>query len=189
MRYIPYYIYIALSLGQNFLLVLLYLGDVLLGYRHIVLEVEVVEYGTEWEGLHLLEEGETLEALAFVLVLAQCGKRLKECLEQRLLGCTYADDVGTDAIDGCVEIVEADVGTVEGVGTHKLGEEVAGVVVEECHVVGIPVHGAAHVEHQLGHEEEEAGYHIAHILGWLVVAGVEGVDGVVLGAIACEEVV
>ena len=69
-------IYIALSLGQNFLLVLLYLGDVLLGYGHIVLEVEVVEYGTEWEGLHLLE------ALAFVLVLAQCGKRLKECLEQ-----------------------------------------------------------------------------------------------------------
>lgn len=48
-------IYIALSLGQNFLLVLLYLGDVLLGYGHIVLEVEVVEYGTEWEGLHLLE--------------------------------------------------------------------------------------------------------------------------------------
>ena len=48
-------IYIALSLGQNFLLVLLYLGDVLLGYRHIVLEVEVVEYGTEWEGLHLLK--------------------------------------------------------------------------------------------------------------------------------------
>lgn len=66
-------IYIALSLGQNFLLVLLYLGDVLLGYRHIVLEVEVVEYGAEWEGLHLLEEGEALEALAVVLVLAQCG--------------------------------------------------------------------------------------------------------------------
>ena len=66
------------------MLVLLYLGDVLLGYRHIVLEVEVVEYGAEWEGLHLLEEGETLEALAFVLVLAQCGKRLRGALEVKL---------------------------------------------------------------------------------------------------------
>ena len=45
------------------------------------------------------------------------------------------------------------------------------------------------MEHQLGHEEEEAGNHVTHILGGLVVAGVESVDGVVLGAVACEEVV
>ena len=45
------------------------------------------------------------------------------------------------------------------------------------------------MEHQLGHEEKECGNSIRNILCRLIVTCVEGVHHIVLGAIACVEVV
>ena len=71
-------------------------------------------------------------------------------------------------------------GTVEGVGTHKFGEEVAGVVVEEGDMVGIPMHRARHMKHQFGNKQQQRRHCVRDILGLLVVTGVEGVHHVVL---------
>ena len=74
--------YILVSLCENFCLVLLNVSDVLLANRDIVLQVEVIIYSTEWQCLLFLEESQTLEELALVLVLAEGIQWLKECLQQ-----------------------------------------------------------------------------------------------------------
>ena len=111
---------ILVSLSENFCLVFLDVGNVFLAYRDIVLQVEVVVYSTERQCLLFLQESQALEELALVLVLAESIERLKECLQQRLLGSTYADDISSDTIDGTIEIVETDVCTVECIGTNQL---------------------------------------------------------------------
>ena len=74
--------YILVSLCENFCLVLLDVSDVLLANRDVVLQVEVIIYSTEWQCLLFLEESQTLEELALVLVLAEGIEWLKECLQQ-----------------------------------------------------------------------------------------------------------
>ena len=111
---------ILVSLSENFCLVFLDVGNVFLAYRDIVLQVEVVVYSTERQCLLFLQESQALEELALVLILAESIERLKECLQQRLLGSTYADDISSDTIDGTIEIVETDVCTVERIGTNQL---------------------------------------------------------------------
>lgn len=74
--------YILVSLCENFCLVLLNVSDVLLANRDVVLQVEVIIYSTEWQCLLFLEESQTLEELALVLVLAEGIEWLKECLQQ-----------------------------------------------------------------------------------------------------------
>ena len=80
-------------------------------------------------------------------------------------------------------------GAVEGVGPDKLVEEVTRVVVEQCHVVGVPVHGATYVEHELGDEQQQRRNGITDIFRGLVVARVERVNHVVFRAVAGVEVV
>ena len=104
---------ILVSLSENFCLVFLDVGNVFLAYRDIVLQVEVVVNSTERQSFLFLQESQALEELALVLILAESIERLKECLQQRLLGSTYADDISSDTIDGTIEIVETDVCTVE----------------------------------------------------------------------------
>ena len=74
--------YILVSLSENLSLVLLNVSDVLLANRDVVLQVEVIIYSTEWQCLLFLEESQTLEELALVLVLAEGIEWLKECLQQ-----------------------------------------------------------------------------------------------------------
>lgn len=74
--------YILVSLSENLSLVLLDVSDVLLANRDVVLQVEVIIYSTEWQCLLFLEESQTLEELALVLVLAEGIQWLKECLQQ-----------------------------------------------------------------------------------------------------------
>ena len=64
----------ALSFARHLLLVSLNGRDELLADGNVVLEVEVVEDGTEGEALGFLEEGEALEVLATILVLAELGE-------------------------------------------------------------------------------------------------------------------
>ena len=74
--------YILVSLSEYFCLVLLDVSDVLFANRDVVLQVEVIIYSTEWQCLLFLEESQTLEELALVLVLAEGIQWLKECLQQ-----------------------------------------------------------------------------------------------------------
>ena len=74
--------YILVSLSENFCLVLLDVSDILLANRDVVLQVEIIIYSTEWQCLLFLEESQTLEELALVLVLAEGIQWLKECLQQ-----------------------------------------------------------------------------------------------------------
>ena len=74
--------YILVSLSEYFCLVLLDVSDVLLANRDVVLQVEVIIYSTEWQCLLFLQESQTLEELALVLVLAEGIQWLKECLQQ-----------------------------------------------------------------------------------------------------------
>ena len=62
--------------------VIIGVGDIRLSYRDVVLEVEVVIYSTERQGLLFLKQGETLEQLTLILILAEQWQRLKECLEK-----------------------------------------------------------------------------------------------------------
>ena len=73
---------ILVSLGENFCLVFLDVGNVFFAYRDIVLQVEVVVNSTERQCLLFLEESQALEELALVLILAESIERLKECLQQ-----------------------------------------------------------------------------------------------------------
>ena len=74
--------YILVSLSEYFCLVLLDVSDVLFANRDVVLQVEVIVYSTEWQCLLFLQESQTLEELALVLVLAKGIQWLKECLQQ-----------------------------------------------------------------------------------------------------------
>ena len=180
--------YGKLSLREHVVLVLLNLGDVVLAYRHVVLQVEVVVDSAERQCLSLLEQSQTFKILTFVLVLAQSGEWFEQSLEQRLLSSAHADDVGSDTVDRSVEIVKADMCAAKGVGTDELGKQVASVIIEEGAIVLIPFHRTTVVEHQFVHEEEQARHHVAYILGGLVVASVQGVDNIVLGAVAGVEI-
>ena len=71
-----------LAVSENFCLVFLDVGNVFLANRNIVLQVEVVVNSTERQCLLFLQESQTLEELALVLILAECIKWLKECLQQ-----------------------------------------------------------------------------------------------------------
>ena len=77
----------------------------------------------------------------------------------------------------------------EGVRPDDLLEEVQGLVVHDGHVVAVPAHGAADVEHQLGHIHEQRRDEVADVLGGLVVAGVQGVHLLAGGAVGGVEVV
>ena len=78
---------------------MLYATDELFAYRYAVLVVEIVEYGTEREGLGLFEEGKSLEELSLGLILAKLRKRLQKSAEDSFLSRTSADDIGSDTVD------------------------------------------------------------------------------------------
>ena len=130
-----------LTFAGDVLLVVLDGGDEGFADGDVVLEVEVVEDGAEGEGLGFLEEGEALEVLTSILVLAQLGEGLEEGLEEALLGSARSYYICSDAVDAGVEVVETDVGAVEGIGADELLEEVQRLVVHDCHVVAVPTDG------------------------------------------------
>ena len=78
---------------------MLYATDELFAYRYAVLVVEIVEYGTEREGLSLFEEGKSLEELSLGLILAKLRTRLQKSAEEAYLRRTSADDIGSDTVD------------------------------------------------------------------------------------------
>ena len=77
-----FFVFHLLAVSKYFCFVLLDVSDVLLANRDVVLQVEVIIYCTEWQCLLFLEESQTLEELALVLVLAEGIEWLKECLQQ-----------------------------------------------------------------------------------------------------------
>ena len=79
-------------------------------------------------------------------------------------------------------------GAIEGVGTYQLLEEVEGLIVHDGDMVGVPAYGARHMEHQLGHVHEQGADEVGHILGLLVVAGIDGVHLLAGGAIGGVEI-
>jgi len=169
-------------------LILLDAANEFLAHRHVVLQIEVVVDGTEGQRLHLFQQSQTLEALAVVFVLTEHVERLKQGLQQAFLRGAGADDVGTYSVNGSVEVVEADVGAVEGFGADDLLEQVQSLVVHDGHVVGIPTDGTTDVQHQLRHIKKQRRDLVGHILGRLVVTRVERVDDLARGAVAFVEV-
>ena len=89
-----FYVLKILSFARDVPLVLLDGGDELFADGNVVLQVEVVEHGTERHRLGLFHQGETLEELAIVLILAQLLLRFEQGLQDALLRGTAADDVG-----------------------------------------------------------------------------------------------
>ena len=180
---------VASAFRRDVALVLLDALDELLADGNVVAEVEIVVDGAEGHRLGFLHEGEPLEILAVVLVLAQQLLGLEQRLEDALLRGPAADDVGSDAVDAGVEIVESDVSAVEGVAAYELFEEVERGVVHDGDVVAVPAHGSGDVEHEFGHIHEERGDEVGDVLCGLVVASVEGVDATSCGAVGGVEVV
>ena len=80
-------------------------------------------------------------------------------------------------------------GAVEGIRPDNLLEEVQRLVVHDGDVVGIPADRTADMQHQLRHEQQERSHHVAHVLGHLIMAGIERVHQLAGGAIAGDEVV
>ena len=121
--------------------------------------------------------------------MAQQIKWLQQGLQQAFLRGAGADEVGTYSINGRVEVVEADVGAVEGFGADDFLEEVEGLVVHEGHMVGVPADGTADMQHQFGHIQEQRRNHVGDVLGGFVMARVEGVDDLTRSTEARVEVV
>ncbi len=104
------------TLRQFFTLIALYLSHVVGAYRHVVLQAEVVEHSSHRHRLCFLEQSQTLESLVGSLILTQLLYRLKQCGEQAALCGTHSDDVSTYAVDGCIELVETHMSTMECIG-------------------------------------------------------------------------
>src|SRR5574344_39020 len=78
--------------------------------------------------------------------------------------------------------------TIKGISTAEFLEEVKSLVVHYCYVVRVPTDRTAYVKHQLRNIKQQRSYHIAYILGLLIMAGIERVHDIVLSARACIEV-
>ena len=79
--------------------------------------------------------------------------------------------------------------TVEGACTHDLAEKIHCRVVHYGHMVGIPAHRAAHMEHQLGHEQKHGGNLVGHTLGRMEMACVKSYHHIVFRRICRVEIV
>jgi hypothetical protein len=73
--------------------------------------------------------------------------RLEKSLDETFLCGTRTDNIGSDAVDAGIEIVETDMYAVESVAAYNLLAEVERVVVHDGYVVGVPTYGTAHVKH------------------------------------------
>ncbi len=123
--------------------------DVVLCYRNVVLEAEVVVNGSPRHALGFLEHGHALEQLAFGLVLAELADRSQQGLKERFLRGTATYDVSADAVDRGIEVVEADIGLAQGIGPYDLLREQLHAVVQDHDVVAVPTYRTAHVQQDL----------------------------------------
>ena len=123
----------------------------------VVAAAEFVPDGAERQSAGFFKERQARGVVAGGFGGAEAGGGFEEGGEEGFLRGAGADDPGGDAIDGGVEVIEADGGAPEVIAAHEFFEDGAGRVVERDDVVAVPTHTAAYVEEEGGGELEDGG--------------------------------
>ena len=105
--------------------------------------------------------------------LAQLIDGLQQGHEQGALHVASADHPGGDAVDAGVEEVHADVDPVQKAAPHDLLHQDLQIIRQGDHMVTVPAHAPADVEHDVGHKGQERRDLVADGLRGVEVAGIE----------------
>ena len=170
-------------------LVRVYLLHEVLTHGDGIAHAEFVIDSLPRHGLLLLEECQHAVALALELGLADGCLGLQKGTQHALLCGARTDDVGSDAVDTAVEEVQTVVHTVESIGAYNLGEQFLRGVIHYRHVVTVPAHGAADVQHQFRNELQHGAHLVGRTLGGVIMTCVNGKYLLVLCGVGGIEVV
>ena len=161
----------------------------MVGWWDVLAGAEFVPDGAGGEEFGFFEQGEAGGEVGVFFESLELGGGFEECEEECFLHGAGADGPGGDAVDGCVEEVEADVGSGEELAADEFEGDFAEVVGECDGVVGVPADAAGDVEEDGGYVEEYGGDFVGDGFGGVEVAGVEAEEFLVFGGIAEVEVV
>ena len=127
-------------------------------------------YVAEGEGLQLLLQHHQLGEIALVLQLFELCGRLKQCIKQRLLNVAHARDQRRDTVDGSIKIVGGQEHAIQRVVAYQFLGDLAGLVVKQHHVVGVPTHGTSNMQSHILVEQKQGRDLVGNQLGGLIMA-------------------
>ena len=152
------FLYAALSVAENILLIRLDIAEPLLAHGNACLLAVHIPYSRERQGLDLFKKCETGRIVARILIRAQGFDRRERCEEQSLLHAACTDDPCRNTVDGCIKEVETDVNTTLKAAPQNLLSDILELVVEDNNMVAVPSDRARNMEQDIIEEEECGGY-------------------------------